>query len=96
MLDLKKLNNMLDSALQSESTESLNRWIEKQIEADRANGIIRDAEFGILNLYDKPSKIVPLDKDIIDNGMSIYVNYNKVDITDAFDSSTIDDYNLVA
>ena len=36
MLDLKKLNNMLDSALESENTESLNLWIDKQIEADRS------------------------------------------------------------
>ena len=32
MLDLKKLNDMLDSALESETTESLNRWIDEQID----------------------------------------------------------------
>ena len=31
MLDLKKLNDMLESALESETTESLNRWIDEQI-----------------------------------------------------------------
>lgn len=36
MLNLKKLNDMLDSALDSETAESLNRWIDEQIEADRA------------------------------------------------------------
>ena len=96
MLDLKKLNDMLDSALESETTESLNRWIDEQIETDRANGIIRDTEFGILNMYDKYSKISPLDKATIEVGMSEYVVYNKVNITDAFDSAELDERNLVA
>ncbi len=34
MLDLKKLNNLLDAALESETPESLNRWIEEQMQAD--------------------------------------------------------------
>lgn len=34
MPDLKKLNNMLDAALESETPESLNRWIEEQMQAD--------------------------------------------------------------
>lgn len=96
MLDLKKLNDMLDSALESETTESLNRWIDEQIEADRAQGIIRDAEFGILNMYAKYSKISPLDKATIEVGMYEYVIYNKVNITDAFDSSVLDECNLAA
>lgn len=96
MLDLKKLNDMLDSALESETTESLNRWIDEQIEADRAQGIIRDAEFGILNMYDKYSKILPLDKATIEVGMAEYVIYNKVNITDAFDSTVLDECNLAA
>lgn len=57
MLDLKKLNDILDSALESETTESLNRWIDEQIEVDRAQGIIRDAEFGIINMNHTCSKI---------------------------------------
>ena len=96
MLDLRKLNNMLDSALESESTETLNRWIDEQIEADRAQGIIRDAEFGILNMYDKSSKIQPLDKTTIEIGISEYVSYNKVVISEAFDSTVIDNCNLAA
>ncbi len=96
MLDLRKLNNMLDSALESETTETLNRWIDEQIEADRAQGIIRDAEFGILNMYDKSSKIQPLDKTTIEIGISEYVSYNKVVISEAFDSTVIDNCNLAA
>ena len=64
MLDLKKLNDMLDSALESETTESLNRWIDEQAEVDRAQGIIRDAEFGIINMNHTCSKIFSLDKAI--------------------------------
>lgn len=96
MLDLRKLNNMLDSALESETTETLNRWIDEQIEADRAQGFIRDAEFGILNMYDKSSKIQPLDKTTIEIGISEYVSYNKVVISEAFDSTVIDNCNLAA
>ena len=96
MLNLRKLNNMLDSALESETTETLNRWIDEQIEADRAQGIIRDAEFGILNMYDKSSKIQPLDKTTIEIGISEYVSYNKVVISEAFDSTVIDNCNLAA
>lgn len=96
MLDLRKLNDMLDSALESETTETLNRWIDEQIEADRAQGIIRDAEFGILNMYDKSSKIQPLDKTTIEIGISEYVSYNKVVISEAFDSTVIDNCNLAA
>ncbi|MDE5628471.1 MAG: hypothetical protein K2I69_02820 [Muribaculaceae bacterium] len=87
---------MLDSALESETTETLNRWIDEQIEADRAQGIIRDAEFGILNMYDKSSKIQPLDKTTIEIGISEYVSYNKVVISEAFDSTVIDNCNLAA
>lgn len=43
MLDLDKLNKMLDSVLDSETPESLNKWIDEQIATDRAQGIIRDA-----------------------------------------------------
>lgn len=35
MLDLKKLNDMLDSVLETETSESLNGWIDRQIEAER-------------------------------------------------------------
>lgn len=96
MLDLKKLNDILDSALESETAETLNRWIDEQIEADRAQGIIRDAGFGILNMYDKHTKILPLDKSIIEIGMSEYVRYDKVNITDVFDSTVLDERNLAS
>lgn len=96
MIDLKRLDKMLDSALESETTETLNRWIDEQIEADRAQGIIRDAEFGILNMYDKSSKIQPLNKATIEIGISEYISYNKVDISEAFDSTVMDNCNLAA
>ena len=48
MLNLNKLNKLLDSVIDSETPESLNSWIDEQLAADRVQGIIRDAEFGIL------------------------------------------------
>lgn len=96
MLNLKKLNDMLDSALESETTETLNRWIDEQIDADRAHGVIRDAEFGVLNMDGKDFKVVPLDKGIIEAGMSEYVSYSKIVISESFDSTVSDDCNLAA
>lgn len=96
MLNLKKLDEMLDSALESETTETLNRWIDEQIEADKAHGIIRDAAFGILNLHDKRSKISSSDKMIIETGMSEYVSYSQGIVSDSFDSTVMDEFNLAA
>lgn len=96
MLDLNKLNKMLDSVLDSETTESLNNWIDEQMAADRAQGIIRDAEFGILNMYDKYSTDSPLDKETIEMGMIEYVSYNTAVLSDSYDSSSIDNINLAA
>lgn len=96
MLDLDKLNKMLDSVLDSETPESLNRWIDEQIAAGRAQGIIRDAEFGIINVYDKHSIDSPLDKTTIEMGMIEYVSYNKAVISDSYDSSSLDNINLAA
>ena len=96
MLDLNKLNRMLDKALDSETPESLNRWIDEQIVADQAQGIIRDAEFGILNMFDKCSSDLPLDKTTIEMGMIENVSYNKAVISDSYDSSSLDNFNLAA
>ena len=96
MLELDKLNKMLDSVLDSETPESLNSWIDEQIAADQAQGIIRDAEFGILNMYDRYSSDSPLDKTTIEIGMIEYVSYNKAAISDSYDSSSLDNINLAA
>lgn len=96
MLDLNKLNQMLDKVLDSETRESLNRWIDEQIVADRAQGIIRDAEFGVLNMYDKYSNDFPLDKTTIEMGMIENVSYNKAVISDSYDSSSLDNIYLAA
>ena len=96
MLDLDKLNQLLDSVLDSETSESLNSWIEEQMAADRAQGIIRDAEFGILNMYDRHSGDSPLDKTTIEMGMMEYVSYNKAVISDSYDPSSLDNINLAA
>lgn len=96
MLDLDKLNQLLDSVLDSETSESLNSWIEEQMAADRAQGIIRDAEFGILNMYDRHSGDSPLDKTTIEMGMMEYVSYSKAVISDSYDPSSLDNINLAA
>lgn len=96
MLDLNKLNKMLDSVLDSETSESLNNWIDEQMAADRAQGVIRDTEFGILNMYDKYSYDSPLDKTTIEMGMTELVSYNKAVISDYYDSSSVDSINLAA
>lgn len=96
MLDLDKLNKMLDSVLDSETPDSLNNWIDEQIAADRAQGIVRDTEFGMLNMYDRYSGDSPLDKTTIEMGMIEYVSYNKVVISDSYDSSSHDNIILAA
>lgn len=39
MLDLKKLENMLDAALEREDADSLNAWLDEEESKDRASGI---------------------------------------------------------
>lgn len=96
MLDLNKLNIMLDRALDSETSESLNCWIEEHIAEDPALGIFREAEFGTLNISDISSKDFPLDQTTIEMGMTEYVSYNKVFISDSYDSTSYDTTNLAA
>lgn len=94
MLNLDKLEAMLDSALESETESSLNEWINQQLEADRANDIIRDADFGVLQMFDNYPQ--SSSKSIIETGMAEYILYNTVVVSDTFDSNTIDEYNLAA
>lgn len=49
MVDLNKLNKMLDDVLNSETSESLNSWIDTQLALDRVNGITHDDEFEVQN-----------------------------------------------
>lgn len=94
MVDLNKLNRMLDNALDSETAESLNSWIDEHIVEDRAQGIICDSELGILNMYEINSDVSSLDKATVHLGMSENVSYNKVIISDLYDSSSFDKINL--
>lgn len=87
---------MLDSALDSETPESLNTWIDEQMAADRAQGVIRDVEFGMLNMYDKYSNDSTLDKSTIEMGMIEYVAYSTAPISDSYDLSSPDNINLAA
>ena len=56
-LDLKKLDNMLDKALEKETKESLNQWLsEKDTEETVIQGwVCRDKKYNALNLHaEKP------------------------------------------
>ena len=56
-LDLKKLDNMLDEALEKETKESLNQWLsEKDTEETVIQGwVCRDKKYNALNLHaEKP------------------------------------------
>lgn len=91
MVDLNKLSNMLNEALAAETTESLNRWIDDQEAADLADGTIRETGFGGLNVY-----YSPIDKAVIEKGMSEIISYSKVVISESFDSLVSNEYNFVA
>lgn len=96
MVDLDKLNNMLDTALEAETTESLNQWIDEQLALDRAEDMFCNSEVGLQDVYDKETEISTLSRGIIKAGMSEHVRYNKVEIIDAFDSAIVEDCFLVA
>ena len=56
-IDLKKLDNMLDEALEKETKESLNQWLsEKDTEETVIQGwVCRDKKYNALNLHaEKP------------------------------------------
>ena len=63
MIDLKKLNEMLVSALESESTETLNMWIDKQLKEDQSQDAICATELELANNSDKtPRRNIPISK----------------------------------
>lgn len=96
MVNLEKLRHMLDSALEKETTESLNRWIQEQREEDKRVGISWDEETGGTSVPFPSSHISPCNKLIIESGVSEFVNYTEVELTDAFDSSFITPSYLIA
>lgn len=97
MIDINKLNKMLDDALASESVESLNLWMEEQIKADREAGIIRNAEFGILHSIEMESSLTASQEAVIEIGIMEYVSYYiSPTISDVFETNSDNDYNLAA
>lgn len=96
MVDLDKLNAMLNGALDSETAESLGSWIDEQIETDRALGIIRDTESGGFGMYKQYSRNTLLDKSTIEEGVSEFISYNKVSISGNYDSKVSDNTNYAA
>lgn len=96
MINIEKLNRMLDEALAAESVESLTLWMEEQIRADREAGIIRNADFDILHLQQN-SGINARQEAVIETGVAEYVAYSTSStISHEFDTTNINDYNLAA
>lgn len=97
MIDLDKLNRMLDDALASETAESLNLWMEEQIEADRAAGIIRNADFGVLNIGLNSGGLTEVQEASIASGIQEYVSYFSCEnVSGDFEINSEDNYNLAA
>lgn len=96
MIDIHKLNKMLDDALAAESVESLNLWMEQQIEADREAGIIRDADFGILNSRNFDGLLSTQQEYVIEIGKTEYIAYNSADISGVFDIDCNNSYKYAA
>ena len=97
MIDINKLNKMLDDALALESVESLNLWMEEQIKADREVGIIRNAEFGILHSMEMDASLTASQEAAIEIGLTRYVPcYMSTMISDEFEINSDNDYSLAA
>lgn len=96
MLDLDKLNRMLEEALEAETSESFNQWIDEQIKQEQANEVAYISECGILSLQNI-STTTSLEKSIaIKNGMQKTISYNEVVLSDSFESTVLDEVNFAA
>lgn len=97
MIDINELNKMLDDALESESVESLNLWMEERIKADRNAGIIRNAEFGILRSYGLQTSLTEVQESVIVNGIYEDISYHTSDaLSKEFEIDSDNNYNLAA
>lgn len=89
MIDLDKLQSMLDNALASETKESLNAWMDEQIKKDLQCGILRDVEFDFLSAgFSNAEEIQIATLDAI--------RYKEVTNDTHFDINDSDKYNLAA
>ena len=89
MIDLKKLQLLLDEALAAETKESLNAWIDEQIKKDLECGIFNDVEFNFLSIgfsYENAFQ----------NTMLNSIIYSDVAYDEYFDVTDNDKYNLAA
>lgn len=60
MVDLDKLNSMLDAALARETSESLSKWLDEQEEKDRAAGIVRETGRSFFELFGETEAVSSL------------------------------------
>ncbi|MDE5739452.1 MAG: hypothetical protein K2H92_03960 [Bacteroidaceae bacterium] len=100
MIDINELNRMLDDALESESVESLNLWMEERIKEDCDAGIIRNAEFGILSSsWGNPNSLTESQENVIENGLYEAISYHTSDAlpdVQEFELNSDNNYNLAA
>lgn len=89
MIDLGKLQSLLDKALASETKVSLNAWMDEQIKKDLECGIVRDVEFDFLSAGF--SNIEGFNATITDA-----IKYERVVKETHFDINDSDNYNLAA
>lgn len=95
MIDLDKLNKLLDEALESESAESLSLWMEEQTKADRECGIMRNEDFEIP--ASNEAKTFLAIEDIVEIGITEHVSYYASEIvSDEFEIDNNYDYNLAS
>lgn len=89
MIDLEKLQILLEEALATETKESLNTWIDEQIKKDFECGIISDVEFNFLSIgfsYENTFQKAMLNS----------IKYSDVTYDKYFDITDNDEYNLAA
>lgn len=96
MIDINKLDKMLDEAWASESVESLNIWMEGQIKADREAGMVRNSECEILHPIEMGTATASQEA-IIGDCLTEYVPYYmSTSISDEFEINSVNDYNLAS
>lgn len=86
MVNLEVLEAMLNNALESETPDSLNAWLDEQEKLDSDCGIIRNA-----NLLTLPMSMPSVEFE----KLTLFVSYSSVSLESNF-NTTDDFFNIVA
>jgi hypothetical protein len=96
MIDLEKLNRMLDEALAAETPESLNAWLDEQEKADREAAAMLECGATVLDEVSRAS-MTEAQESVVESGMSEVVVYEQAcALSDEFDTDSANPYNLAA